>query len=46
VLVGTASVEESERLSRALADIPHAVLNARNEEEEPASWRAPESAAR
>ena len=34
VLVGTASVEESERLSRALAGIPHAVLNARNEEEE------------
>jgi preprotein translocase subunit SecA len=34
VLVGTASVEESERLSRSLADIPHAVLNARNEEEE------------
>jgi preprotein translocase subunit SecA len=34
VLVGTASVEESERLSRALADIPHSVLNARNEEEE------------
>lgn len=34
ILVGTASVEESERLSRALAGIPHAVLNARNEEEE------------
>lgn len=34
VLVGTASVEESERMSRALRDIPHAVLNARNEEEE------------
>jgi preprotein translocase subunit SecA len=34
VLVGTASVEESERLSRALGGIPHAVLNARNEEEE------------
>jgi len=34
VLVGTASVEESERLSRSLAHIPHAVLNARNEEEE------------
>ena len=34
VLVGTASVEESERLSRALPDVPHAVLNARNEEEE------------
>jgi preprotein translocase subunit SecA len=36
VLVGTASVEESERLSRSLPDIPHAVLNARNEEEEAA----------
>jgi preprotein translocase subunit SecA len=34
VLVGTASVEESERLSRSLPYIPHAVLNARNEEEE------------
>ncbi len=34
VLVGTASVEESERLSARLPDIPHAVLNARNEEEE------------
>jgi preprotein translocase subunit SecA len=34
VLVGTASVEESERLSAALAGIPHSVLNARNEEEE------------
>ncbi len=36
VLVGTASVEESERLSARLSDIPHAVLNARNEEEEAA----------
>jgi len=36
VLVGTASVEESERLSLALADIPHQVLNARNEEAEAA----------
>jgi preprotein translocase subunit SecA len=36
VLVGTASVEESERLSARLFDIPHAVLNARNEEEEAA----------
>jgi preprotein translocase subunit SecA len=36
VLVGTANVEESERLSRSLAGIPHAVLNARNEEEEAA----------
>ncbi len=34
VLVGTASVGESERLSAALRDIPHQVLNARNEEEE------------
>jgi preprotein translocase subunit SecA len=34
ILVGTASVEESEQLSAALADIPHAVLNARNEEAE------------
>ena len=34
ILVGTSSVEESERLSRALPDIPHAVLNARNEEDE------------
>ena len=36
VLVGTASVEESERLSRRLGDVPHRVLNARNEEEEAA----------
>jgi len=35
VLVGTASVEESERLSRALG-VPHHVLNARNEEAEAA----------
>jgi preprotein translocase subunit SecA len=34
VLVGTSSVQESERLSTQLADIPHDVLNARNEEEE------------
>ena len=36
VLVGTTSVEESERLSRRLQTegIPHHVLNARNEEEE------------
>ncbi len=34
VLVGTASVEESERLSRLLGTIPHSVLNARNEEAE------------
>ncbi len=34
VLVGTVSVEESERLSAGLRDIPHQVLNARNEEKE------------
>jgi preprotein translocase subunit SecA len=34
ILVGTVSVEESERLSGALPDIPHQVLNARHEEEE------------
>ncbi|HYP08896.1 MAG TPA: preprotein translocase subunit SecA, partial [Bryobacteraceae bacterium] len=32
VLVGTASVADSERLSALLADVPHAVLNARNDE--------------
>ena len=32
VLVGTGSVEESERLSALLADVPHRVLNARNDE--------------
>ncbi len=36
VLVGTSSVQESESLSRQLHDIPHAVLNARNEEREAA----------
>ena len=36
ILVGTASVEESERLGRELADIPHRVLNARNDEAEAA----------
>jgi preprotein translocase subunit SecA len=36
VLVGTSSVEESERLSRALRGLPHHVLNARNEEAEAA----------
>ncbi len=36
VLVGTGSVEESERLSRRLGDIPHHVLNARNDEQEAA----------
>jgi preprotein translocase subunit SecA len=34
VLIGTASVQESERLSWLLRDIPHQVLNARNEESE------------
>ncbi len=34
VLVGTRSVEESERLSSRLPDIPHQVLNARHEEQE------------
>lgn len=34
VLVGTASVEESERLSERLGDVPHEVLNARHEEKE------------
>jgi preprotein translocase subunit SecA len=36
VLIGTASVEESERLSAAMGALPHHVLNARNEEEEAA----------
>ncbi len=36
ILVGTASVEESEQLSRMLSDIPHRVLNARNDEAEAA----------
>src|SRR5262245_11083680 len=36
VLIGTASVEESERLSSKLHDIPHQVLNARNDEVEAA----------
>ncbi len=34
ILVGTVSVEESERLSASLLEIPHQVLNARNEEKE------------
>ncbi len=34
VLVGTRSVEESERLSARMTDIPHQVLNARHEERE------------
>jgi preprotein translocase subunit SecA len=34
VLVGTASVEESERMAACLRDVPHSVLNARNEEQE------------
>ena len=33
VLVGTVSVQESERLSHALREVPHKVLNARDEEE-------------
>ncbi len=36
VLVGTSSVEESERLSEKLEGIPHEVLNARNDEQEAA----------
>ncbi len=36
VLIGTASVQESESLSRQLRGIPHHVLNARNEEAEAA----------
>jgi preprotein translocase subunit SecA len=36
VLVGTRSVEESERLSARLNGIPHQVLNARHEEQEAA----------
>jgi preprotein translocase subunit SecA len=36
VLVGTASVADSEVLSRMLGDIPHRVLNARNDEAEAA----------
>jgi len=36
VLVGTASVEESERLSRQLSSVPHSILNARNDEQEAA----------
>jgi len=36
VLIGTASVQESERLSWLMRDTPHQVLNARNEEREAA----------
>jgi len=36
VLVGSGSVEESERLSRMLSGIPHQVLNARQDEQEAA----------
>jgi len=36
VLVGTGSVEESERLSAMLGDLPHEVLNARDDEREAA----------
>jgi preprotein translocase subunit SecA len=39
ILVGTASVEESERLSSRLDGIPHQVLNARNDEVEAAIVR-------
>jgi preprotein translocase subunit SecA len=36
VLVGTASVADSERLSACLSDVPHEVLNARHDEREAA----------
>jgi preprotein translocase subunit SecA len=36
VLVGTASIQESEAISRQLHGVPHCVLNARNEEAEAA----------
>jgi preprotein translocase subunit SecA len=36
VLVGTASVADSERLSALLADLPHEILNARHDEREAA----------
>lgn len=36
ILVGTASVEESERLSRKISHVPHSVLNARKDEVEAA----------
>jgi preprotein translocase subunit SecA len=36
ILVGTASVQESERISGMLDDVPHRVLNARNDEVEAA----------
>jgi preprotein translocase subunit SecA len=36
ILVGTASVEESERLSKLLGNISHQVLNARHDEQEAA----------
>jgi len=36
VLIGTASVAESERLSSLLGDVPHEVLNARHDEREAA----------
>ena len=36
VLIGTASVQESERLSWLMRDTPHQVLNARHEEQEAA----------
>src|SRR5439155_18592565 len=36
VLVGTASVADSERLSTLLSDVPHEILNARHDEREAA----------
>jgi preprotein translocase subunit SecA len=36
ILVGTGGIEESERLSRMLAEIPHQVLNARQDQREAA----------
>jgi preprotein translocase subunit SecA len=36
ILLGTASVEESERISAMLGDFPHRILNARNDEVEAA----------
>ncbi len=45
ILVGTVSVEESERLSGLLAGLPHRVLNARNDEVRQPSLPRPVSAA-
>ena len=36
ILVGTVSIEKSEKLSRMLEKIPHQVLNAKNHEREAA----------